>query len=70
LIKRNNWNKGEKTAMPVTVGGASEKPKTERDVSVTITRGENITDSQQAILLGILEEKTDGESSENNQIKN
>jgi RNA polymerase sigma factor (sigma-70 family) len=45
--------KGEKVTTSV-LGGTSEELRTERDVTVTITKRKDITDSQQAILLGIL----------------
>ena len=45
--------KGEKITMPVTLGGQSKEIK-EKDVIVTITKRKNITDSQRAILAGIL----------------
>ncbi|MBI1930366.1 PDZ domain-containing protein [Candidatus Poribacteria bacterium] len=53
--------KGEKVTVTVTLGGTPEKYKThekhrttQREVSVTITQRMDITDSQQAILSGIL----------------
>jgi len=46
--------KSKKMTMPVTLGGTSGEPMRERDVSVTMTKGKSITDSQRAILSGVL----------------